>query len=453
MKRLFSIIFVVLATVIFTANICHAKAPKYIFLFIGDGMAAPQRMVAEEFARHAGHGTLVINHMPYHGTTRTASSTSLVTDSAAAGTAIACGEKTHNGVIGLAKDKKRHLVSVAEVAKKQGRKIGILTTVTINHATPAAFYAHRTNRSMYYEIGLDLVASNFDYFAGNGVGMADNKKSNEYKGNINDLARKVGYKVISKEKDFLALKPGCGKVLINANIPYTIDTPKDAVFTLANLTEKGIELLDNPNGFFMMVEGGKIDFAGHANDAATNLHEVLAFDNAVKVAMDFAKKHPDETLIVITGDHETGGMTMGFAATGYAMYMERLANQKCSAGMFKDILKNANKKKQEEQKRDLNFEEVCQLLTEYYGFIFDVKTKSPMRLNSMEKKQIKTAFEKNTLPDTARRIMASKAGIGWTSGAHTALPVVTTAYGKSAEKFSGFYENTEISNRLKAILK
>ena len=450
MKRFFTFFLFALAISMFAAN---DKAPKYIFLFIGDGMATPQRMVADEFARYAGHDRLVINQMPYHGTTRTGSTSSLVTDSAAAGTAIACGEKTYNGSIGVADDKKRKLESIAYVARKNGRKIGIITTVTINHATPAAFYAHRINRSLYYEIGLDLIESGFDFFAGGGVAQADNKKSKEYKGNINDLARKAGYKVIDKEKDFNALKPGSGKVLINANIPYAIDTPENAVFTLANLTAKGIEMLDNKNGFFMMVEGGKIDYAGHANDAAANLREVLAFDDAVRVAVNFAKKHPEETLIVVTGDHETGGMTMGFAATGYAMYMERLAYQKCSAGMLGAIVKKAKVEKMKTQKVDLSYEDVEQILNKYFGFIFDEKSKSPMKLSSSDKKKLRKAVDKGTLSNTARLIMASKAGIGWSTGAHTALPVLTTAAGKNAEQFSGFYENTEISKRLKAMFK
>ena len=117
--------------------------------------------------------------------------------------------------------------------------------------------------------------------------------------------------------------------------------------------------------------------------------------------------------------------------------------------MFKEILKKAK----DERKRELSYEEVCQLLTEYFGFIFDKNSKDPMKLTDAEQKQIKSAIEKDKLPDTARKIMAAKAGIGWSSGAHTALPVLTTAYGKFGERFSGFYENTEISNRLKAILK
>lgn len=447
MKQLFIFLSAILTLITFSAN-GNGKAPKYIFLFIGDGMASPQRMVADEFARHAGHDRLVINKMPYHGTTRTSSTSSLVTDSAASGTAIACGEKTYNGAIGVANDRKRELESIAVVAKKNGRKIGIVTTVVINHATPAAFYANRASRNLYYEIGLDMIKSDFDYFAGAGVAQADNKKSGEYKGNINDLAAQAGYKVIRRGNEFKALKPGSGKILVNANIPYAIDTNAKDPFTLDKLTAKGIELLDNPKGFFMMVEGGKIDYAGHANDAATNLREVLAFDDAVKVAMDFAKKHPGETLIIVTGDHETGGMTMGFAATGYAMYMERLAYQKCSVGAF-----HAELKKAQQAKKNFSFEDAKVLLTKYFGFRFDGKDRNPMQINARELNQLSIGFKTGKLANAARIVMASKAGIGWSTGAHTALPVLTTAAGKYAERFSGFYENTEISNRLKAMFK
>ena len=424
------------------------QPPKYIFLFIGDGMASPQRMVADEFARYAGHDRLVINQMPYHGTTRTSSTSSLVTDSAASGTAIACGEKTYNGALGVAADGKRKLESIAYVARKHGKKIGIVTTVVINHATPGAFYATRPQRGQGYEIGLDLVNSGFEYFAGAGFFQGNNKKSKEYKGEINDVAKQNGYKVISSSDEFLKLNKNDKKVLVNANIPYVIDTPADYPFTLVNLTKKGIELLDNKNGFFMMVEGGKIDYAGHSNDAATNLREVFAFDDAVKAAIDFAKEHPDDTLIVVTGDHETGGMTMGFAATGYAMYMERLAHQKCSVANFQTILKEAK-----EKKADFSFEDAKKLLTQYFGFKFDGKDKDPMQIKPAELKQLSDAFNAGNLPNAARIVMAAKAGIGWSTGAHTALPVLTTATGKYAERFTGFYENTEIANRLKAMFE
>ena len=337
-----------LLTLLFLAVLLplYAQKPKYVFLMIGDGMAVPQRMIADEFSRKINRGQLAMNTLPFHATTRTASASSLVTDSAAAATAIACGEKTANGVLGYSKDLSRKLESVAYVAHKNGKKVGIITSVTINNATPAGFYSCRKHRSQNYSIGLDLIASNFEYFAGGGVARCDDKKSPDYKGNIYDLAAKAGYKVVLNKADFLKLSRKDAKVLasgVPGDLPAAIDN-EESVPTLAEFTAKGIELLDNPNGFFMMVEGGRIDRYGHANCAAENLHEVLAFDEAIKVVLNFAARHPQETLVVVTGDHETGGMTMGFAGSGYAMYMERLANQKISAEKFHAMIKNLQKK-------------------------------------------------------------------------------------------------------------
>ncbi|MBO7147337.1 MAG: alkaline phosphatase [Lentisphaeria bacterium] len=423
-----------------------AQNPKYVFLFIGDGMATPQRMVAEEFARIIGHGPLTINRFPYHATTRTSSANALITDSAAAATAIACGEKTKNGRIGMDATGKRNLQSVAEVAKSKGKKVGIITSVTINHATPAGFYAHRKDRSQYYAIGLDLIASGFDYFGGGGVSKHNDKKSPDYKGDIYELAAKAGYKVVNTKKDLLNLKPGCGKVLArgsSGSLPYEIDADS-SLPTLAEFTAKGIELLDNPAGFFMMIEGGAIDWCGHSNEAAGNLREVIGLDNAVRVAVEFAEKHPGETLIVVTGDHETGGMAMGFAGTGYGLYLSRLAHQKCSIGKFGQIFNNAKK-----AKGDFSFEDAKKLLTEYFGFQFTGK--GDMVLKSAHIKRLEDAFKANRLPQTAKQIMNEFSGVGWTTGAHTALPVLTTSTGVKAELFTGMIENTDISNKLKTL--
>ena len=191
MKKLF-LFFVLVCAVVLSAG---EKLPKYIILFIGDGMSTPQRMMAEEFSRKTGKGELVINHFPFHASTRTVSTSSLVTDSAAAGTAIACGTKTANGRIGVAPDGRTRFESVAELAKKKNYKVGIVTTVTINHATPASFYGHRISRSQYYELGLDLVNSNFDYFAGGGVAFPTGRPAKKGASlpnlpNIYDLAAK-----------------------------------------------------------------------------------------------------------------------------------------------------------------------------------------------------------------------------------------------------------------------
>ena len=469
MKKLFALFLAVFAVCLVFAD--EAK-PKYVFLFIGDGMSTPQRMIADEFSRALGRGQLVINTLPVHATTRTCSANSLVTDSAAAATAIACGERTNNGRIGVNADASKRLVSLAEVARDNGKKIGIVTSVTINHATPAGFYGHRKRRSEYYAIGLDLIASKFDYFGGGGVAKHNDKTAPEYKGDIYDLAAKAGYKVVGTKEELLALKPGCGKVLAYGDkdtiLPFAIDRKKDndPIPTLAEFTAKGIELLqDGPNGFFMMVEGGAIDYAGHANDASTNLHEVIAFDMAVEVAVAFARKHPGETLIVVTGDHETGGMTMGFAGTGYALYVDRLINQTCSAQKFMVKIGEMKKKNPE-----LSFDQVRGLLTESFGFKFSGNIKKdPMVLTAKETAALKAAFdaipafqsgkaaEENFKKKVlafgleAKRVISGKAGVGWTSGAHTGLPVLTTSMGAKADLFHGFINNFDISAKMKSI--
>ena len=468
MKKMFTLFLALFSVcLVFAGDV----KPKYVFLFIGDGMSTPQRMIADEFSRSIGNGQLAINTLPRHATTRTRSANSLVTDSAAAATAIACGERTVNGRLGISADGKRKLVSLAEVARDKGKKIGIITSVTINHATPAGFYAHRRSRSEMYAIGLDLIASKFDYFGGGGVAKHDDRKSPLYKGDIYDLAAEAGYKVIGTRRDLLSLKPGDGKVLAYgvkaAILPFAIDRRDDSIPTLAEFTAKGIEMLeDGPNGFFMMVEGGAIDYAGHANDAGTNLREVLAFDEAVKVALRFAEKHPDETLIVVTGDHETGGMTMGFAGTGYAMYVDRLKAQTRSAVSFIDLFAKMRKNDPK-----LKFDDVKKLLSESFGFKFEEKTpeilaheknpkkyplpgRDPMILTAAEAAQLEKAFkEKNTAAFAleAKNTLSHKAGIGWTSGAHTALPVLTTSKGVKAELFTGFINNTDIAVKMKSL--
>ena len=442
----------ILALMLILAVALNAANPKYIFLFIGDGMSTPQRMLADEFAQKAGHGHLTMNTLPFSGTTRTSSSSSLVTDSAAAATAIACGEKTRNGRIGMSSDGTRRLESCAEVAHKKGKKVGIITSITINHATPAGFYAHRKSRAEYYRIGLDLIASDFEYFGGGGFGGKHNDtKDSEYKGDLFELAAKAGYTVCRGKEPFFALPKKVDKLLAVAcdgGLPLAIDG-QDKVPTLADYTRKGIEILDNPNGFFFMIEGGEIDPCGHSNDAASNLREVLAFDDAIRVAMEFYETHKDETLIVITGDHETGGMSMGFAGTGYALYMERLANQKCSIGAF-----NGKMTKLHKDNPNLTFEEVKPLLSEYFGFAFegDVK-KKPMVITAKELASLQEGFQNKKLANAVRLVMQGKAGVGWTSGSHTALPVLTTSLGVGAEKFTGFYENTDISKKIKALLQ
>ncbi|MBR6323997.1 MAG: alkaline phosphatase, partial [Victivallales bacterium] len=292
----------------------------------------------------------------------------------------------------------------------------------------------------------------------------NNEKSPAYKGDIYELAAKAGYKVVKTREDFRALSRendanhkviACG-IEGPGYMPNYIDNHEGLLLT--DFVRKGIELLDNPKGFFMMCEGGAIDVNCHANDAATVIFETLAFNDAVKVAYEFAQKHPQETLIVITGDHETGALTLGFANTGFRENIDKLALQKSSFGVIKDKLKALGKNKQ-----DLVFDDVKPILTDSFSFKFDGPANDPMTITAAELDQLKAAFDLqyksekkngNAVQVTALKIFNAKVGIAWHSGGHSALPVITSAWGNGSERFDmGEYENTFISHTLKELVK
>ena len=418
-------------------------SPRYIILFIGDGMALPQRLLAEEFSRKTEKKPLLMNSFPYHATTHTVSANSLTTDSAASATAIACGVKTNNGRIGT-DPKNNKLVSAAEMARDKGKKVGIITTVTLNHATPSGFYGHRKSRTEYYELGLDLVSSRFDFFGGGGL-----HSFNKLSPDLFTLAKQNNY-VISRGRNALdSMKKENKNIFLasseKSNMPYAIDLSGN-IPTLAEITEKAIQLLDNPKGFFLMVEGGLIDYAGHSNEAATNMREVLALDAAVKKAYEFYQKHPEETLILVTGDHETGGLTLGVKGKKFDPLV--LAQQKSSSGVFKSrftALKKEGKIK--------SFEDAKAIVTEYFGLLFQSKNpKEILLVTPAEQKAMEQAFHQGKLPSFLHNLMNQKAGLGWSTTSHTAIPVLTTATGKGAENFTGFIENTFIAEKIKELL-
>lgn len=441
--------------------VAQADAPKYIFLFIGDGMSAAQRMVAEEFVNKTNGEPLVMNKFPYQVMTRTRAADSILTDSAAAATAIACGVKANCLSLGV-NPKNERVESVAEIAKRKGRKVGILTNVTIVHATPAGFYAHIRDRSDSYAIALDLVNSGFDFFAGGGMyGKENDTKHKLYKGNIFELAQKKGYTLIRDSEGMKSLKPG-GKVWCafgDKAMPYAIDEDYSMYPGLDEMLAKGIELLDNPNGFFIMCEGGLIDYCSHANDAAAAIRETVVLDNAVRVALKFQEKHPDDTLIIVTGDHETGGMAMGYVGAGGRFNVKLLKDQKIAVGTFSEMVKKMIAAK----KLEITFEEVEPLVVEKFGL---------KKLNDKERSALKEAFNadidmvKRNIKDTkahnvrrvylfaqaVKNVLNSRAGIGWSSFSHTALPTLTTAKGPGADILFGIVENSDLGTRLKQLV-
>lgn len=455
------------------------KPVKYIILMIGDGMSLPQRMLADSYSNKLFGKGLTINELPFMGYTKTSSADSFITDSAASGTAIATGVKTNNHYIGV-DPKKQRVESVAELAKKNGFAVGILSSITINHATPASFYAHNDNRDNYYAIGQDLVKSGFDYFGGGGV---NNNRGGGFGGNnrdIYDLAKEAGYTVAHGKKEIEAIDlKKADKILAyghGGQLPYAIDIDKKNDLTIADYTKQAIDFLYAKNKpFFMMVEGGMIDSHGHSNDAASSLFETMGLDEAVKVAYDFVRKHADESLLLITGDHETGGLTLGFANTGYSSYIELLGFQKGS----RDVIRGRIDPIFREMKGEgvLN-DALKQAVTDNFGLVFPDKRdaglaalRDKVRQDNLKIDQgvlrqlVLSSSEVKSIEDAAKQkrgdkfvsvvygIFNNKCGVGWTSGAHTALPVATSSVGVNADLFSGMYENTDISKHLKEIVK
>jgi alkaline phosphatase len=445
---------------------------KYVFLFIGDGMGFPQKTAAEQFQGKA----LRMDQFLAQGVTTTYAADRFITGSAASATALAAGQKTNIGVVGMTPDLKP-VKSVAHLAKEQGKKVGIVSSVSIDHATPAAFYAHVPKRSMYHEIDHALAESGFDFFGGGGLKDPDGKrvlkKNPDAKtlGNAIEKAKENGYKIVTDKESFMALKPEDGKVLAwnawlqdSGAMPYAIDmTEKD--ITLPEFTAKAIEMLDNEKGFFLMVEAGKIDWACHANDGTSSVTNTIAFDEAIGEAMQFAEKHPGETLIVVTGDHECGGLTLGFAGTKYETNYDILGAQKVSYVKFdQEIFKNF----------DGDFEALKPIVTENFGLKFEGDPKEDsMVLEPFQVEQIKTAFQRakagekekadgeetyllygdyNPLSVTLTHILNQKAGLGWTSYKHTGVPVGTMAMGMGAEIFNGYYDNTDVALKIFSIM-
>ncbi|MDY2984490.1 MAG: alkaline phosphatase [Synergistes jonesii] len=472
------------------------KSPKYVFLFIGDGMSYPQFQTASDYlgaladkdyvkalpsnsyVERGGavlDGPKSLNFMDFEvaGSAVTYDLCSFAPDSASTATSIAAGYKTYSGMINVDITGSTAYETIAEKLHKQkGWKVGIISSVNINHATPAAFYAHQASRNDYYEIGEELVKSGFEYFAGGGLKNVTGPSKD--KTSLYKLAEEAGYKVTYTQADAEAVTSADKKVILidehladSDAMDYEMDRQKGE-WALADYVKKGIEVLDNDTGFFMMCEGGKIDWACHANDAGTTVTDTLALADAVQVAIDFAKERADETLILVTGDHETGGMTIGFAGTDYDTYLDSLANQIISYVQFDKQYVNSYKK------NGTSFEDAMNDVEKLFGLKLSGGKDDRLLLTDYEVQRLRTAYELamsdasskgytqeqyvlygtyNPFSVTVTHILNNKSGVDFTSYSHTGLPVAVFADGAGADAFTGYYDNTEIYKKMASLLE
>lgn len=449
--------------------------PKYVFLFIGDGMTYPQFQTASAYLSiNADKDTILstnemLNFMkfPVSGSATTYDSTSFCPDSASTATSIASGYKTYSGVLNMNEAKNKTYTTIAESLKANtAYKIGIISTVNLNHATPAAFYAHQPSRNNYYEIGLELIDSGFDYFAGGALLKATGNSSDKPQTDLYELAAAAGYKVVKTQAEAQTLTAAAGKAIVIAedladsnSMNYEIDRDASA-WALKDYVQQGIAMLKSDSGFFMAIESGKIDWACHANDAAAALADTLAFDQAVAVAARFATSRPGQVLVVVTGDHECGGLTLSLSGTRPMAFPAVLRHQRMSLQRFADEVLPGFARGPGQGR----FEALLPLLGELFGLGADGA--APLALDADELETLRAAFVRSRAgggPEPAPggydplavalgSILGRKAGLGWTSQRHSGVPVSTSALGVGQERFSGAYDNAALGRTLLALM-
>ncbi len=445
------------------------KKPKYVFYFIGDGMSFNHILGTEQFfSVKEGKSEverLCFSKFDTRNFVTNYSTSNPVPDSAAAGTALATGVKTANACIGV-DDKDRELRSLLDVASEQGYKIGLVTNVGINHATPSCFYGHTSDRFGFPKLVDDYIASDVAFIAGSTImdmksGPEDPKYEKVTTAQLAERIRNAGIELtLDIDK---AAKSSSKRVALVANdkenkhVPYVIDRREgDDYHTLLNHSKAAIEYLSREakDGFFLMIEGGKLDYAAHEQDAVATFHEVREFAQSVELALEFAKQHPDETLIVVTADHETGGMSLGW--DHYEIRMNLLLAQRSSAVQLTKTMQ----KMRAEGKRD--WADYKKLLSDEFGLW------SLVPVTKEEEQLLKDDFyniflkygpmvdglynKSEFIVYHAIGILNRHASIEWTSMYHTGMYTPLFAKGLGEKDFLECRDQTEIPRTIATLM-
>ena len=437
-----------------------AATPKYIFYFIGDGMGIGQVQALRTYFKSVKADTSVVHFYDFPVTSfiTTHSHNSDVTDSAAAGTALACGSKTCNGMLGVSADSVP-LTSIAKQMKNAGRGVALISSVCIDDATPAAFMASVPSRSQYYDIARAGAASRFDFLAGAYFRDPYGVKAKR-PGNVFVEYEAAGYSIVRGRNGYdEAVRSNAKRLLwLDADtttenkIGYAIDGDNGDV-TLPQMVKSGIDFLYKryPKGFFMMAEGGAIDHMGHANDPAGVLEEMREFDNAVREAYQFYLQHPRETLIIVTADHETGGL--GLAVNGiYELNLHLADCAKMSKSQFGESLSQVLKAKG----KDASWSDVRDFMAQNLGLGEEIELTAGEEGALMiafqdmidnGHKDRKTLYDSiNQLTDAIYKTYSEKLRMGWSTGGHSGAPVPLFVIGAGAEHFQsqGWLDNTHL---------
>ena len=415
--------------------------PKNVILIIPDGYGPASATMARDYLRYRDGITSLALDSVLVGSVRTFAADSRITDSAAGATAYAANTKTYNGAIAVDTDE-QPVATLLEAAERRGMATGIVATSRITHATPAAFSSHVVDRGMENEIAAQQVTKDIEVILGGGrrhfLPAAEGGDRDDGR-NLIAEARSDGYQYVADRDQLnrISAAPVLG-LFSSSHMDYEIDRNPAEQPSFAEMTAKAIELLQNDeDGYFLMVEASRIDHAGHNNDAAAHLHDILAYNEATQVALDAA--HADgNTLVVSVSDHESGGMSLGRDGV-YAWDPAVLSRVQASHGAILDEARTQ---------------------TTVEGDTVRLIRPSVIReqtgideLTADEIAALRTQVDDpGALNFTLAEVVSRRARVGWTTGGHTAIDVNLYAYGPGADRFAGNHDNTFVGATLADLL-
>ncbi len=434
--------------------------PKYVFMFLSDGAGMAHMEIARQHRKHIHkEGMVIVDKIIKEGSVgvmTTHAANSLSTDSAAAATAMASGCKANIGALGMCAD--GHVaVSAMELARRRGMNLGLITNSTVYDASPAAFVCHVASRRDYTAILNSYLDMAPDVILGGGSGqfLPKGHPGGRRDDDINLIAafENKGYRHVTN-KDELA-RARQGKVLglfSQSDMSMELDRDKNVEPSIVDMTRAAIRLLhdQNPQGFFAFIESENIDTAGHLTDIASVIHDYREFDRAVGLAYEFYQKYPRETLIVVTSDHETGGL--GFTEALKDLSSTRRSNR--AAGTVEDLKKIESigislKKAAQLLGRSPTADALDKLMRDY----FPAFSLAPEYREAILKRQpISRTISVDPTANALGMMIANHTQVYWQTSTHTNQPVLVAALGVGAEKFTGYYDNAEFGKKLKSAI-
>ncbi len=469
MRKILCILLVSLAAGAAGADAGRPREFRNVIVMVPDGCGVAIQALARWYRGEANAVDELIV-----GTVKTFMFDSLITDSAAAATAFATGQKTSSGFLGVGPRREprlsvfeapppellyRPLATLLEGAKRRGKAVGLVATSAVAHATPGAFAAHVHSRAMMHEIMEQMVYQDLDVVLGGGKryllpeGGGGARPDRE---NLQQALVARGYAWVETREDLAALPPGrVWGIFADDSLSPALDRPHVAPRqpTLAEMTAKAIDILSRaPNGFFLMVEGSQVDWADHANDAVYALTEFVAFDEAVKTALAFAEgPGAGNTLILAFPDHVTGGLSLGssktdgsYTSTSLESVVGPLRRMKLTAGaLARKIPSHADPK--DKSKRVYRAEDIRDALVAWWPVFGNDKEGNPEPPPAAVVADVLALHAAGKSLDGAliTAVERKYTHVGWTTTGHCGDDVPLWSYGADAVR--GFYDNTDLA--------